>query len=103
MKLGIPREVTSEERRVAVVPRSVERLRKLGFEVVVEAGAGVKAECSDAKYIEAGASVVPSAADVYSQSDVVLKVNPPTEPEAAMLRKGQIVIGLIWPANQDAV
>jgi NAD(P) transhydrogenase subunit alpha len=70
---------------------------------VVEAGAGVKAECSDAKYIEAGASVLPSAADVYSQSDVVLKVNPPTEAEAAMLREGQVVIGLIWPANQDAV
>ena len=101
MKLGIPREVTSEERRVAIVPRTVERLRKMGFDVVVQAGAGIKAECSDAKYMEAGASVAKSASEVFAQADIILKVNPPADTEVALLRDGQIVIGLIWPANHD--
>ncbi|MBT5582753.1 MAG: Re/Si-specific NAD(P)(+) transhydrogenase subunit alpha [Phycisphaerae bacterium] len=103
MKLGIPREVTSEERRVAVVPKTVERLQKMGFDVIVESGAGVAAECSDAKYLEAGGSIVTSAADVYAEADVVLKVNPPTSSEVEMLRDGQILIGMIWPANQDTL
>ncbi|HJN79242.1 MAG TPA: Re/Si-specific NAD(P)(+) transhydrogenase subunit alpha, partial [Phycisphaerales bacterium] len=103
MKLGIPREVTGEERRVAVVPRSIKRLRKMGFEVLVETGAGVKAEAGDAKYMEAGASVIKRAAEVFEQSDIILKVNPPTEGEVAMLREGQILIGLIWPANQEVL
>ena len=101
MKLGIPRETLSNERRVAVVPHTVERLRKLGFDVCVESGAGVQAECSDAKYLEAGATIASSAAEVWESADIVLKVNPPTETEAAMLHSGQVLVGLIWPANNE--
>jgi len=103
MKVGIPREVAAAERRVAMVPRTVERLRKLGFEVVVQGGAGVKAECSDAKYIEAGATVLADAADVFEQADIVLKVNPPSAHEVAMLRSGQVLVGLIWPAGNESL
>ena len=102
MKLGIPREVRSEERRVAVAPRTVERLRKLGFEVQVQAGAGAEANCSDAKYKEAGATIV-SAADIWQQCDVVLKVEPPSDTEISSMRQGQILLGMIWPANNESV
>lgn len=103
MKLGIPREVTSEERRVAVVPKTVERLQNMGFDVIVESGAGVAAECSDAKYLEAGASIADSAADVYAQADIILKVNPPASSEIDLFRDGQVLLGMIWPANQDSL
>jgi NAD(P) transhydrogenase subunit alpha len=103
MKLGIPREVTDQERRVAMVPRTIERLRKMGFEVLVEAGAGVRAECSDAKYIEAGATIVKSKPDVFQQADILLKVNPPASSEVAMLREGQVLVGLIWPAGNESL
>ncbi|MDP7070134.1 MAG: Re/Si-specific NAD(P)(+) transhydrogenase subunit alpha [Phycisphaerales bacterium] len=103
MKIGIPREVSSEERRVAVVPRTVERLRKNGFEVVLETAAGSRADCSDAKYLEAGGTICDTAADVYAQADIVLKVNPPTAAEAALIRPGTILLSLIWPASQEAL
>jgi NAD(P) transhydrogenase subunit alpha len=100
MKLGIPREVASEERRVAVAPRTVERLRKLGFDVQVQAGAGTLANCSDAKYIEAGASIVTAAA-IWQQSDVVLKIDPPTAAEVEAMHEGLVLIGMIWPAMNE--
>jgi len=101
MKLGIPRESSSEERRVAVAPRTVERLRKMGFDVVIEAGAGRDADCSDAKYIEAGASVA-DAAEVWG-AEVIVKINPPTETEVGLMRPGTTLIGMIWPVTNDAV
>ncbi|MDP7029464.1 MAG: Re/Si-specific NAD(P)(+) transhydrogenase subunit alpha [Phycisphaerales bacterium] len=101
MKLGIPREVTSEERRVACVPRTVEKLRKMGFEVLVESTAGAAADCSDAKYMEAGATIADSADGLWSDADVVLKVNPPTEAEVARMRAGQLLIGMVWPMTNE--
>ncbi|MCP4839772.1 MAG: Re/Si-specific NAD(P)(+) transhydrogenase subunit alpha [Planctomycetes bacterium] len=101
MKIGIPRETTSEERRVAVVPRTVERLRKMGFDVLVETGAGAQADCSDAKYLEAGGTICDTATDVYAQADVVLKVNPPTSSEIALISRGAILLSLIWPASNE--
>ena len=101
MKLGIPREVTSEERRVACVPRTVEKLRKMGFDVLVESTAGAAADCSDAKYIEAGATVTDSSDALWGDADIVLKVNPPTEAEVARMRSGQMLLGMVWPANNE--
>ena len=102
MKLGIPREVRTEERRVAVAPRTVERLCKLGFDIQVEAGAGALANCSDAKYIESGATIS-SGADIWQQCDIVLKVEPPSDIEISSMRPGQILLGMIWPANNEPV
>ena len=103
MQLGIPREIIGEERRVAVAPQTVQRLRKLGFDVVVEAGAGAAADCSDAKYKEAGATIAEQPSDVW-QADVVVKINPPTDAEIAKLRSGSVLLGMIWPvSNEDVV
>ncbi len=101
MKLGIPREVTSEERRVAAVPRTVEKLRKMGFDVLVQPSAGAAADCSDAKYLEAGATIVDSPDALWRDAEVVLKVNAPTDSEVTRMRAGQTLIGMIWPASNE--
>jgi NAD(P) transhydrogenase subunit alpha len=103
MKVGIPKEVYPHERRVAAVPDTVAKICKLGYEVVVEAGAGDASSFADAVYIEAGATIAPDAAAVYGQADVVLKVRQPiataTGHEADQLREGATLISFIWPAQ----
>ena len=97
--IGIPREVFPGEKRVATVPEVVEKLIKLGFSVAVESGAGDAANCSDDTYRAAGATVADSAAALWSGSDIVFKVRPPSADEVALMREGQILIGFIWPAQ----
>ena len=91
VKVGIPQEVTEGERRVGLVPETVGRLIKDGFEVIVESGAGRDYNL-DADYEEAGATVVDSAADVYGEADIIVKVQSPTEDEIGHLREGQVLI-----------
>jgi NAD(P) transhydrogenase subunit alpha len=98
-RIGVPKEIFAGEKRVATVPEVVEKLIKLGFSVAVESGAGDAANCADDTYRAAGAQVLASAADIWSQSDIVFKVRPPTAEEVAMLREGGTVIGFIWPAQ----
>ncbi|WP_460358538.1 Re/Si-specific NAD(P)(+) transhydrogenase subunit alpha [Mycobacterium sp. ZZG] len=97
MIIGIPRESLLGETRVAATPQTVGQLIKLGYEVVVESGAGAAASFSDDAYAEAGAGIVESTCQVLS-SDVVLKVNAPTPAEIAGLRDGATLISLISPA-----
>src|SRR3954465_5426588 len=96
MIIGIPRESLPGETRVAATPQTVGQLIKLGYEVVVEAGAGAPSSFSDAAFTEAGAGVG-SAEQVWT-ADVVLKVNAPDEAEIAALRDGATLISLISPA-----
>lgn len=91
MQIGVPKEILAGETRVAASPKSVEQLLKLGFEVVVETGAGELASFDDAAFEAAGAKVG-SKDDVWG-SDLILKVNAPlTEPvdEIALLKEGDI-------------
>jgi H+-translocating NAD(P) transhydrogenase subunit alpha len=103
MKVGIPKEIYPHERRVAAVPDTVAKIRKLGYEVVVEAGAGDASSFADAVYIEAGATIASSAAAVYAEADIVLKVRQPiataTGHEADQLKQGATLISFIWPAQ----
>ncbi|MDO9147841.1 MAG: Re/Si-specific NAD(P)(+) transhydrogenase subunit alpha [Hydrogenophaga sp.] len=98
-RIGVPREIFPGEKRVATVPEAVAKLVKLGFAVVVESGAGELAQLSDADYVEAGASIAPSAADLWSGSDIVFKVRAPTPDEVALMHAGQTLIGFLWPAQ----
>jgi len=98
-RIGVPREVFPGEKRVATVPEVVEKLIKLGFSVAVESGAGNAADLSDDAYRAAGATVVESAAQLWSSSDIVFKVRPPTADEVAAMREGQALISFIWPAQ----
>ncbi|OXJ07467.1 Re/Si-specific NAD(P)(+) transhydrogenase subunit alpha [Burkholderia sp. HI2500] len=97
--IGVPLETAHEERRVATVPDVVEKLIKLGFSVAVQSGAGTGANFSDDDYRTAGAEVVPTAADLWGRSDIVLKVRPPSSDEVALMREGGTLIGFVWPAQ----
>lgn len=99
MIVGIPTELDPSEKRVAATPRTVVRLCKMGFDVIVEKGAGHKAEHHDQQYIEAGARLVESGSAVYQEADIVLKVNAPTLGEADAMHEGQALIGFLWPAQ----
>ncbi|QSX41451.1 Re/Si-specific NAD(P)(+) transhydrogenase subunit alpha [Shewanella cyperi] len=95
MQIGIPRESLAAETRVAATPATVEQLRKLGFEVVVERGAGKLASFGDAAFEAAGAKVLD---DVW-QADLIFKVNAPTEQEIAKVKDGATLVSFIWPAQ----
>jgi H+-translocating NAD(P) transhydrogenase subunit alpha len=93
MRIGVPRETATGERRVALVPELVGKLVGGGFEVLVEHGAGEAASFPDSAYDEAGARLVEDWAD----AEAVVKVQKPTEQEASRLRDGQVLIGFLQP------
>jgi len=97
MRIGIPKEVLSGETRVAATPKSVSQLQKLGFEVMVESGAGELASFTDELYSSAGANVVDEA-EVW-QCDVIYKVNPPTEEEITKIKDGATLVSFLYPAQ----
>ena len=101
MKIGVPKEIHEGEKRVATTPEVIGHLRKLGFEVIVEAGAGNGAHFSDAAYTEAGATIANNAKSVWSDSDIILKVRglELNGPEIDLLKEGQILISFLWPAQ----
>ncbi len=96
MKVGVAREIAPEERRVALVPDAIEKLRGANMTVLVERGAGAAASFPDQSYVEAGAKIV-TTATLYSTSDVILRIHRPTPAEAKLLHEGQVVIGLLAP------
>ena len=97
--IGVPKETAPGEKRVATVPDVVEKLVKLGFSVAVESGAGDAANFADDTYIAAGASVVPTTAELWARSDIVLKVRGPSPDEVGLMREGGSLISFIWPAQ----
>jgi NAD(P) transhydrogenase subunit alpha len=99
MRIGVPREIHAGEQRVATTPDVAAQLIKLGFDVAVEADAGAAANYSDSSYKDAGCDVVASAQDIWSNSDLILKVRAPEDGEADKLRKDQTLICFLWPAQ----
>ena len=99
MRIGVPREIYEGERRVATTPDVAAQLIKLGFDVAVETGAGEHSSFSDDAYRDAGCEVIGSADELWSQSDLVMKVRAPDDDEAARLRSDQALISFIWPAQ----
>ncbi|WP_107929011.1 Re/Si-specific NAD(P)(+) transhydrogenase subunit alpha [Neisseria animaloris] len=97
MRIGIPKESLPGETRVACTPSTVTQLQKLGFEVVVERGAGLAASLDDAAYEAAGA-VAADAAEVWA-CPLIYKVNAPSENEAGRLNAGQTLVSFLWPAQ----
>ena len=89
MVVGVPKEIKPAERRVALTPAGVQELVARGAEVLVEQGAGGGSGFDDAAYAQAGASVVPSAAEVWELSDLLLKVKEPVSEEYALMREQQ--------------
>ncbi|MGB7818522.1 MAG: Re/Si-specific NAD(P)(+) transhydrogenase subunit alpha [Ornithinibacter sp.] len=95
MRIGVPRESRPGESRVAATPKTVEQLVGLGYAVFVEEGAGAAASFDDTAYRRAGADVI---GDAVWNTDVLLKVNAPSEAEVERLRAGQVLVSLLAPA-----
>ncbi|MGX5200531.1 Re/Si-specific NAD(P)(+) transhydrogenase subunit alpha [Aliikangiella sp. IMCC44632] len=100
MQIGIVKESFQNEARVAASPTSVSQLIKLNFDVVIESGAGLKANFSDQAYSEVGAQIVTKQA--AWQADILLKVNPPNESEKALIKPGATLISFFYPAQNQA-
>ena len=91
MRVGIPTEIKEDENRVAITPSGVAAFSVHGHDVIIQQGAGRGSAIPDDAYRTAGAAIVPDAAGVWQQADLVLKVKEPLEPEFAMMRAGQVL------------
>ncbi|MGD1952769.1 MAG: Re/Si-specific NAD(P)(+) transhydrogenase subunit alpha [Leptolyngbyaceae cyanobacterium] len=104
-RIGIPKEVTPGECRIAATPKTVKKLQSLGFDVLIEQGAGEHAEFSDQAYQSAGCQVVANALELWRQADIILKVQPPGHHhelncnETDLVHDGQTLISFLWPAQ----
>ena len=101
MKIGAPKELVEGESRVAMTPESALKLQKLGYDCVIESGAGLGAQFSDKDYKDAGVEVVKTAAALWKAADIVVKVRPPEPIEIKKTREGQTVISTIYPAQNE--
>ena len=108
MKIGVPKEHRPDELRVAASPDTVKRLAGRGIGVLIEAGAGAGARYADESFAQAGATLVNDAASLYGDVDVILKVRRPLAAgegdldEMALLRSGQVLIGMLNPYQHPA-
>ncbi|MCF2858677.1 alanine dehydrogenase [Pseudoalteromonas sp. SMS1] len=91
MIIGVPKEIKNHEYRVGMVPASVRELINHGHQVIVETNAGIGIGFTDADYIQAGAEILPTAADVFAKAEMIVKVKEPQAVERAMLREDQIL------------
>lgn len=90
--IGIPKEITLQEKRVSLVPSSIHTLTSRGHQVIVETGAGLASNFRDNDFSEAGAQIAYSAAEVYRKAHIIIKVAPPTLEEIEMMNVGSILI-----------
>ena len=101
MIVGVPKETVSGENRVSLVPDLISKLK--GMNVVVETSAGMASGYSDQAYIQAGATIVASQAELYQSADVILKVHPPTEQETGLMKTGATLISFLYPVKNLGV
>lgn len=103
MKIAVPREILPGERRVALTPEMAAKLAGSGHAIIIESGAGIRAGYPDAAYLAVGATIALTAAECYTQAEVVLKVQRPARSdseghhEAELIPPGAIIIGLLRP------
>jgi NAD(P) transhydrogenase subunit alpha len=108
MLIGVPREIASGERRVALVPETVSQLTRAGHRVVVERGAGMRAGFTDEAYRDAGCDLADSAGEIYATAQMILKVQRPGRDEAGeaeldQMKEGSVLIGLLQPSGDPAL
>ena len=99
MKIAVLKEIQAGEHRVAASPDSIGHFVKLGYQVVVEQGAGEAADFGDDVYKEAGAEIASDASVLWQQSDIILKVQGPTPQETELIATDTVLICFIWPAQ----
>src|SRR3981189_2086375 len=91
MKIGVPKEIKTNENRIALVPAGAESLISAGHSVLIEKGAGIGSGFTDEDYTSVGAKIAPDAATVWKDSDMIMKVKEPIKPEWPHMRKGQLI------------
>jgi NAD(P) transhydrogenase subunit alpha len=107
MRIGVPKEIHTGERRVATTPEVAGLLKKLGFEISIESGAGAEAKYTDDAYRQAEVNIVENVKTLYDESDVILKVRSPEDNqelginEIDLLREGQILISFVQPGQNE--
>ncbi|MBB4041095.1 NAD(P) transhydrogenase subunit alpha [Microvirga flocculans] len=102
MRISVLSETDGAETRVSATPETVKKYKNLGADVVVQAGAGLKAGISDAEFEAAGASIAKTAKDALKDADVILRVRRPAEGELKGAKPGALLIGILDPYGQDA-
>src|SRR5690606_6954392 len=103
MVIGVPREIKMAENRVALVPAGAEALVQAGHRVLVERGAGLGSGFDDDAYARAGATIVDSAAEVWANAEMILKVKEPIEPEWPLMRPDQVIFTYFHFAASEAL
>lgn len=103
MIVGVPKEIKSDEYRVAMLPVGAEELTAAGHTVLIETGAGLGSGITDAQYTSAGATLVAQAAEIWSRADLVVKVKEPQPAEWPNLRPGQVVFTYFHFAADEAL
>ena len=102
MRVAVPKEIRDGEKRIALIPEIISKLTKLGFEVVIESGAGNHSQATDELFIAAGARIV--SGDVLKEADVVLAVSPLTPAQISTMKKGAISISFLSPTtSKDSI
>ncbi len=99
MIIGTPKEIAADEKRVAMTPDSALQLQKLGYECIIQAGAGDNAGFPDTAYSAVGVKVLKTARDLWKSSDIITKVRPPEAKEVNNLAKGKLLISFFYPAQ----
>ncbi len=99
--IGIPKEIYENEARVAATPDTVKKLQKLGFDILVQSGAGESANFSDEAYESAGCKIIPDTQSLWEQANIILKVRAPQGEEVERLPVGKTIISFIWPAQNE--
>ncbi|MDX2193058.1 MAG: alanine dehydrogenase [Gemmatimonadales bacterium] len=103
MLIGVPKEIKTNENRVALVPAGVESFVAQGHQVLVEQGAGVGSGFGDEAYLHAGAQIAPTAADVWARAEMIMKVKEPIAPEWPHMRRGQVIYTYFHFAADEAL
>lgn len=110
MKIGVPKEIVPGERRVALAPDMVGKLKDAGADVLIEAGAGAEAYLNDSAYKDAGATIISGAEELFKQSDIILKLQQPVKNESLgkeeldMMKEGAVLITFLQPlVNHELV
>lgn len=105
MILGVPKEILAGENRVALTPDVISKLKKIGFDIIVEKDAGLNAHFKNEDYTSAGAEIINSAAELFAKSDLIVKVNRPlTNPdsgkdETQLMKENSVLISFLYPMN----
>ncbi len=103
MKIGIPKEIKTNENRVSLVPAGAEALVAAGHTVYVEKGAGEGSAFPDEQYVAVGAKILPTADAVWKEADMIIKVKEPIAPEWPRMRKGQVIFTYLHFAADEAL